>query len=47
MRFSGPFLFDSPVKSLNWLNNDLGFGVGLSVNILLPFVYVITEDLLI
>lgn len=47
VRFSGPFLSDSPVKSLNWLNNDLRFGVGLSVNILLPFVYVITEDLFI
>ena len=44
MKFSGFFLFDSAVNSLNWLNNNLGFGGGLSVNILLPFVYLPTED---
>ena len=42
-KFSG-FLFDSAVNSLNWLNNNLRFGGGLSVDILLLFVYFATED---
>ena len=47
MKFSGFFLFDSAVDSLNWLNNNLRFGGRLSVNILLSFVYFPTEDSLI
>ena len=31
MKFSGFFLFDPTVKSLNWLNNNLRFGAGLCV----------------
>ena len=37
-------LFDSAVQLLNWLNNNVRFGVGSSTNILLSFVYVPTED---
>ena len=44
MKFSGFFLLDSVVNSWNWLNNNLRFGGGLSVNILLLFVYFPTED---
>ena len=44
MKFSGFFFLDSAVNSLNWLNNNLRFGGGLSVNILLSFVYFPTED---
>ena len=44
MKFTGFFLLDSAVNSLNWLNNNLRFGGGLSVNILLSFVYFATED---
>ena len=35
----GFFLLDSAVNSLNWLNNNLRFGGGLNVNIILLFVY--------
>ena len=44
MKFSQFFSFDSAVKSLNWLNNNLRFGGGLRVDILWPFVYFPTED---
>ena len=44
IKFSGFFLLDSAVNSLNWLNNNLRFGGGLSVDILLLFVYFATED---
>ena len=44
MKFSGFFLFDSAVNSLKWVNNNLRFGIGLSVNILLSFVYFTTEN---
>ena len=37
MKFSVFFLFDSAVSSWNWLNNNLRFGGGLSVDILLSF----------
>ena len=44
MKFSGFFLLDSAVNSLNWLNNNVRFGSELSVNILLPFACFPTED---
>ena len=44
MTFSGFFEFDSAVNSLSWLNNNLRFGGGLRVNILLSFAYFPTED---
>ena len=44
MKFSGFFLFDSAVNSLKWVNNNLRFSIGLSVNILLSFVYFTTEN---
>ena len=44
MKFFRFFLFDSAVNSLNWLNNNLRFAGGLSVNILLSFVYFPTEE---
>ena len=44
MKFSVFFLLGSAVNSLNWLNNSLRLGGGLSVNILLSFVYFLTED---
>ena len=47
MKLSEFFLLDSAVNSLNWLNNNLRFGGGLSANILLSFVYFSTEDLFI
>ena len=43
MKFSGFLLLDFSVNSLNWLNSNLRFGGGLSVNILLSFVYFPTE----
>ena len=43
IKFSGFFFFDSAVNSLNWLNNNLRFGGGLSVNILLSFAYFPTD----
>ena len=44
IKFSGFFLLDSAVNSLNWLNNNLRFGGGLSFNVLLPFEYFPTDD---
>ena len=44
IKFSGFFLLDSAVHSSDWLNNNLRFGGGLIVNILLSFEYVPTED---
>ena len=47
MKLSGFFLLDSTVNSLNWLNDNLTFGGGLSVNILRSLVHCPTEDLFI
>ena len=44
MKFSGFFVFEFAVNSLNWLNNNIRLGGGLSVNILLSFVYFPTEE---
>ena len=44
MKFSGFFLLDSAVKSLNWSNNYLRFGGALNVNMLFSFVYLPTDD---
>ena len=38
------FLLDSVINSSNWLNDDLRFVDGLSVNIILSFVYFFTKD---
>ena len=44
MKLSLFLLLDSVVHSLNWLNNNLRFGSGLSVNILLSFEYFPAEN---